>query len=1478
MTTTVTPQPPLAAPGKEELHGEIEALCQLVKLGQGHFTLALVEYDLPRACAGVLAHLREQFPDLNVVEAELSPPPPDAPLTYTVLDQLKKIVQASSPNKPPDALLLTGLETLFPHASEDDQISDEQHRALQPLNLGRNLLAEEFPCPVLIFLPKAAMEVVLTSAPDFVSWKSGFFTFESDLDKVRAELSSEADVEVGWLDYRRLRRLPFHELLRQIIRLKALIADARALPAEPLTVARLHNRLGWAALASDNSSDARKSFAEMLRLAREANDAKLIKAAEKGSRKAEKLASKRRGAIKRGAVSQRSFHGAAALSQADGLFGRDAELQELLLQITQVGNRFVTVWGETGCGKTSLVLAGIVPELEKQAHLSVVVREWEHPNSAIRTAIEKACAVSLPDADSLKGWIQAAADKTGKTIAVVCDQFEQFFTKHPRRQDREPLLKAIGACLNDFRLPCRFIFILREDYLGRMVELEKYVGDALDKTRRYYLNLFDQTTALRVMRQLAGNARRYWPDVFLNEVIKDLTHDGQVRPIDLQLTGAALVTLDINDEQAYSRPGRAEGLLLDYLQATLESISDNKRELRDLKRILLVLIEEPHKRLALTAEEIAFRLETNFKRTCDELDKLSNVNLVYCYAESAADTAQAGEIVFRYELMHDVLIDSVLRLTRDLQDNRRLAGKILTRAQEDVGIKPRHTISLREQRLLRNFLPAEKKDDPKVKALLNRSLFFGLTKWITYVVLLPLAILIFIQSTFTHITLEQDFNDRIVIRRGLPQLGFLPLIGNKILIDTGLTGEALAPEKRSAVQEIYFWALDNRSGGAIAQAKFYENFRSPVEQGEFLCRIGHKAEGLSKWLDALKNVKDSTIRYGAADGLATAFRADPSLAGSTFEPLLTLFTDDQNKEVRLAAAGVLSLALKADPSLAGRAFEPLFASLKKDKDRDVRCAAASGLTNAIKANPSLAGQFFDPLFAFLKEEKDDYVLDEAVKTLNAVFTANPDLAARAFVPLSTALKDSKDYSLINTMTAGIAAAVEANSSLATQDFGTFLTILQQKNAADFGRSIAVRGLTAAIKADRLRAGPAFGPLLTIFKDDKDGAFRRMAARGLIEALKADRSLARRAFEPLFASLKRDKDRNVRRAAASGLINAIKADHSLAGPALMALLAALIEETDSQVCREIAAWLAAAIEVNLSLAERAFEPLLSMLLEDKGHFMAAKVLAETFKANKLLAKRAFEPLLNTLLENKKSQVRYEAARGLAFAIKADHLLAERAFEPLLIILKKDSDAAARSAVATVLAFAITANPSLIERAFEPLLVALKEDTDSSVRRAAAEALEDCITLDEKARNSASRLFTDYDITVRQCMIQGFAEYLASRATEEAEKGRDPVQFLFNQFEGKQSWMSDGNAITHAVYRKAVEGALARGLASKKPEAFRQRLEEMRDHDTRLYLRMVAWDLLAANTVLPDKQEMESFGMRAGGVLVVDKGPSRRFMPD
>jgi len=127
---------------------KFDDLCQFVNLGQGRFSLALVEFDLPSLQAATLARLRDQFKDRKIVTIELTPPPPDVPRAYDIFDQMAEQLKFRAPDGAPDALVIIGLEKLYPAAAAGrDNATEQLARVIQPLNLGRNQFNRLIPAP-----------------------------------------------------------------------------------------------------------------------------------------------------------------------------------------------------------------------------------------------------------------------------------------------------------------------------------------------------------------------------------------------------------------------------------------------------------------------------------------------------------------------------------------------------------------------------------------------------------------------------------------------------------------------------------------------------------------------------------------------------------------------------------------------------------------------------------------------------------------------------------------------------------------------------------------------------------------------------------------------------------------------------------------------------------------------------------------------------------------------------------------------------------------------------------------------------------------------------------------------------------------------------------------------------------------------------------------------------------------------------------
>ncbi|MEO6663959.1 MAG: AAA family ATPase, partial [Rubrivivax sp.] len=156
--------------------------------------------------------------------------------------------------------------------------------------------------------------------------------------------------------------------------------------------------------------------------------------------------------------------------------GRDDDAQALRRCV--LATPAVVLFGRSGLGKTSLLLAGLFPLLRERGLLPVVLRRVDHCAAApslsaqLLRALDEACdaagiatvATGGPDAasdddgaalwerlhDRRQRWVDA--DGTRWTPVIVIDQFEEVFTLLDSEAPRRRLFEALGDLVEN-RLP-----------------------------------------------------------------------------------------------------------------------------------------------------------------------------------------------------------------------------------------------------------------------------------------------------------------------------------------------------------------------------------------------------------------------------------------------------------------------------------------------------------------------------------------------------------------------------------------------------------------------------------------------------------------------------------------------------------------------------------------------------------------------------------------------------------------------------------------------------------------------------------------------------------------------------------------------------------------------------------------------------------------------------------------------------------------
>lgn len=318
------------------------------------------------------------------------------------------------------------------------------------------------------------------------------------------------------------------------------------------------------------------------------------------------------------------FRGLQVFERDDAwlFFGREAETQELLIRLAH--SPVLVITGNSGCGKSSLIRAGLIPALRKGwcQHAGKAATSWHvaitrpsgapfdylaevlpnqlAPNLTIteQTEFIADCRNKLPlGAEALRNAISALAHATaqepGQTrILLVVDQFEELFTLTPDREIRQRYLDMLLAASRwDACIPVHLVLILRADFYAHCLEYSSL-------SRCLEINLYNVPHMSHDQLREAVEKRLALAGAHAESgLIDSLLNDVGAEPGNLALLEQALSRLwekcggfgcTLSSED-YAAIGRLRGALSTHADAVYQGISDEVQKLL-VRKIFLELV------------------------------------------------------------------------------------------------------------------------------------------------------------------------------------------------------------------------------------------------------------------------------------------------------------------------------------------------------------------------------------------------------------------------------------------------------------------------------------------------------------------------------------------------------------------------------------------------------------------------------------------------------------------------------------------------------------------------------------------------------------------------------------------------------------------------------------------------------------------------------------------------------------------------
>src|SRR5262245_62036821 len=275
-------------------------------------------------------------------------------------------------------------------------------------------------------------------------------------------------------------------------------------------------------------------------------------------------------------------------------FGRERDNKIIISNLH--GTPLSVLYGVSGVGKSSVLLAGVAPELRKTDGLVVVVwREWQGDNFAVslKQAVldavseslqkERRTDVTLPAPslpfDELLFECNRALDGP---VFLIFDQWEEYFLYRPPSKSGNGFETEFARAVNRRDIAANFILSMREEELSK-----------LDRFRSAIPNLLSNMLRLKHLNHAAAERAIREPLRVFNERVPE----GRRMSIEGELV-QSLIEKARQDPLAQGGPGQANTLTPDeqrietpVFQMLLTRLWQEERNHRSLK-LQVVTLEE----------------------------------------------------------------------------------------------------------------------------------------------------------------------------------------------------------------------------------------------------------------------------------------------------------------------------------------------------------------------------------------------------------------------------------------------------------------------------------------------------------------------------------------------------------------------------------------------------------------------------------------------------------------------------------------------------------------------------------------------------------------------------------------------------------------------------------------------------------------------------------------------------------------------
>ena len=313
-------------------------------------------------------------------------------------------------------------------------------------------------------------------------------------------------------------------------------------------------------------------------------------------------------------------------------FGREDVTAKLVLALEQRGR--LVVAGPSGAGKTSVIQAGVIPDLKLLRPLEVLrLQPGRDPLARLAALVSgMAGAVSGDDVRREPGLVgerlRQHAKATKKRVLVQVDALEELITQEAAAADVEAFGLALEGLRDDTARNVLLVMAVRDEYLGRLPRLSRALESALRDAE--FLGPPSRAAMITALLRPAKRLGYTWEAGFPEEMVDAVIGQASPLPV-LQLAaswvwekragagvgaGTVLTRTLLASEGEALRIGDVLGQYADH-KLRAASWSEADREL--VKRMLPVMVSAESTPLVCPIDDILARCAATARTRGQEL-------------------------------------------------------------------------------------------------------------------------------------------------------------------------------------------------------------------------------------------------------------------------------------------------------------------------------------------------------------------------------------------------------------------------------------------------------------------------------------------------------------------------------------------------------------------------------------------------------------------------------------------------------------------------------------------------------------------------------------------------------------------------------------------------------------------------------------------------------------------------------------------